>query len=154
MLVFFGQIVTALTLAGRLSFNPLVDTLTGAKGEQFKLNSPTGEELPPRGFDPGQDTYQPPAADGSSVQVQIDPKSQRLQLLPKFDAWNGKDALEDMPVLIKAKVYTCASSLEPIDLSRHDHHSLTREPYCRANVLQITSVWRDHGSNTVAILIT
>ena len=71
--------------------------LTGSK---FKLESPYGDELPAKGFDPGQDTYQPPPADGSSVKVQVDPKSNRLQLLTPFDKWDGKD-LDDMSVLIK-----------------------------------------------------
>lgn len=69
-------------------------------GSKFKFESPYGDELPKKGFDPGQDTYQPPPKDGSSVQVQVDPKSNRLQLLSPFDKWDGKD-LENMVVLIK-----------------------------------------------------
>jgi len=94
------ELVTALALAGRLSFNPLTDTLTGADGKPFKLSDPMGVELPPKGFDPGANTYQAPA--GSAVEVRIDPKSDRLQKLEPFNAWNGKD-LEDLPILIKAK---------------------------------------------------
>lgn len=97
------ELVTAMSIAGDLTFNPLTDSLTGADGKQFKLKSPYGDELPARGFDAGEDTYQPPAADGSKVTVVVDPSSQRLQLLPKFDEWNGSDAIENMPVLIKAK---------------------------------------------------
>ncbi|RWS30260.1 putative aconitate hydratase-like protein, partial [Leptotrombidium deliense] len=96
------ELVTALSIAGDLSFNPLTDELTGEKGEKFKLESPTGDELPSRGFDPGEDTYQPPPADGSNVKVNVDPKSQRLQILEPFDKWDGKD-LTDMLVLIKIK---------------------------------------------------
>lgn len=96
------ELVTALAIAGDLSFNPLTDELTGAKGEKFKLDSPYGDELPQAGFDPGQDTYQAPPADSSSVQVQVAPDSNRLQLLSPFDKWNGKD-LEDLLVLIKVK---------------------------------------------------
>lgn len=54
------EMVTALSLAGRLDFNPLTDSLTGSDGKKFKLESPFGDELPARGFDPGQDTYQAP----------------------------------------------------------------------------------------------
>lgn len=62
-----------MSLAGSLTFNPMTDPLTGADGKQFKLKSPHGEELPAKGFDHGEDTYQPPAADGSKVEVIIDP---------------------------------------------------------------------------------
>ena len=71
-------------------------------GSKFKLNSPYGDELPARGFDPGEDTYQEPPSDGSGVSVVVDEQSQRLQLLQPFDKWNGKD-IEDMPILIKVR---------------------------------------------------
>jgi aconitate hydratase len=64
------------------------------------LESPYGDELPAQGFDPGEDTFQPPPADGAGVSVQVDPKSNRLQLLSPFQKWDGKDIV-DMPVLIK-----------------------------------------------------
>lgn len=96
------ELVTALSIAGTLDFNPLTDQLTGSDGKKFKLSSPFGDELPAKGFDPGQDTYQPPVADGSQLSVNVDPKSNRLQLLEPFDKWDGKD-LEDLVVLIKVK---------------------------------------------------
>lgn len=96
------ELVTALSIAGRLDFNPLTDELVGAKGEKFKLESPRGEELPSKGFDPGAETYQAPPEDGSGVAVDVDPNSQRLQLLSPFDKWDGKD-LTDMVILIKVK---------------------------------------------------
>ncbi|XP_064600693.1 aconitate hydratase, mitochondrial-like [Liolophura sinensis] len=96
------ELVTALSLAGRLDFNPLTDELTGADGKKFKLSSPYGDELPAKGFDPGMETYQSPPSDASSVEVQVSPSSQRLQLLQPFDKWDGKD-LTDMVILIKAK---------------------------------------------------
>lgn len=96
------ELVTALSIAGRLDFNPLTDELTGADGKKFKLDAPFGDELPQKGFDPGMDTYEAPPSDGSKVKVDVDPKSQRLQLLNPFDTWNGKD-LTDMTVLIKVK---------------------------------------------------
>ena len=67
------------------------------------MNSPYGDELPAKGFDPGQDTYQGPPASGDSVQVKVAPDSKRLQLLTPFDKWDGND-LKDMPILIKASL--------------------------------------------------
>ncbi|XP_013100200.1 probable aconitate hydratase, mitochondrial [Stomoxys calcitrans] len=96
------ELVTALSIAGRLDFNPLTDELTGADGKKFKLDAPFGDELPSKGFDPGMDTYDAPPASGENVKVAVDPKSQRLQLLAPFDKWDGKD-LVDMTVLIKVK---------------------------------------------------
>ncbi|HEU4606734.1 MAG TPA: aconitate hydratase [Chitinophagaceae bacterium] len=96
------ELVTALAIAGDLTFNPLTDTLINEKGEKVKLDPPTGYELPPKGFavdDPG---YQAPAADGSGVQVKVDPQSKRLQLLDPFAAWEGTD-LKGLKLLIKAK---------------------------------------------------
>ena len=91
-----------MTFAGDLTFNPLTDTLQGADGKPFKFSDPTGNELPPRGYDPGQNTFQPPPEDRASVQVAIDPKSNRLQKLAPFQPWDGKTP-EDLPVLIKVK---------------------------------------------------
>jgi len=96
------EIVTALAIAGSLSFNPLKDTLTNEKGEQVKLDEPSGFELPPQGFDVKDAGYQEPAADGSKVEVMVDPGSDRLQLLEPFPAWEGVD-LKGLTLLIKAK---------------------------------------------------
>ncbi|BES98797.1 Aconitate hydratase [Nesidiocoris tenuis] len=96
------ELVTALAISGTLDFDPRKDTLKGKDGKEFKLSNPFGSELPAKGFDPGVDTYQAPPADGSSVKVSVDPKSNRLQLLDPFDKWDGKD-LEDMLILIKVK---------------------------------------------------
>ncbi len=96
------EITTALALAGSISFNPITDELINEKGEKVKLNPPTGEELPQKGFDEGSSGFIPPAEDGSSVTVKVDPKSERLQLLTPFNKWDGKDFI-DIPVLLKAK---------------------------------------------------
>lgn len=96
------EITTALAIAGSLSFNPVTDELVNEKGEKVKLNPPTGEELPPKGFDEGSSGFIPPAIDGSSFEVKVDPKSERLQLLKPFEKWDGKD-FNDFPVLLKAK---------------------------------------------------
>ncbi len=96
------EIVTALAIAGRLTFNPITDTLINDKGEPVKLDEPKGYELPPKGFDVKDAGYQAPAEDGASVQVIIDPKSDRLQLLDSFPAWEGTDLL-GLKLLIKVK---------------------------------------------------
>jgi aconitate hydratase len=96
------EITVALALAGDLRFNPLTDELTGSDGKKFKLNPPSGDTLPTKGFDAGVDTYQAPPSDGSSVNVDVDPKSNRLQLLEPFKRWDGKD-YNDLQVLIKIK---------------------------------------------------
>ena len=91
-----------MAFAGDLRFNPLTDTLTGTDGKPFKFDDPTGNELPPRGYDPGQNTFQAPPADRASVKVAVDPKSERLQLLSPFKPWDGKTPT-DLPILIKVK---------------------------------------------------
>lgn len=96
------EMTVALTLAGTLDFNPLTDKLKAADGSEFLLDSPYGDELPQAGFDAGEDTYQAPPADGSALQVNVSPSSDRLQLLHPFDKWSGED-LTDMRILIKVK---------------------------------------------------
>nr|XP_039251950.1 aconitate hydratase, mitochondrial-like [Styela clava] len=96
------EIVTALAFSGDLRYNPETDTLKAADGSDFMLEPPTGDELPSKGFDAGEDTYQAFPADGSALKVNVDPQSQRLQLLEPFKAWEGTD-LEGLQVLIKAK---------------------------------------------------
>jgi len=94
------ELVTAMSLAGRLDFDPRTDSLTAADGSQFMLEDPNAAELPVRGFDAGEDTFQPPPEDGSQVNVDVSPESQRLQLLTPFEKYDGKD-LEEMTILIK-----------------------------------------------------
>ncbi|CAE6447913.1 unnamed protein product [Rhizoctonia solani] len=96
------DIVTALAFAGDLTFNPLKDELTGTDGKKFKFSDPSGNELPPRGYDPGEDTFQAPPKDRASVNVAVDPKSDRLQLLQPFKPWDGKSP-KNLPVLIKVQ---------------------------------------------------
>jgi len=96
------ELVTALAIAGDLNFNPLTDTLTNDKGEQVKLDPPTGDELPIKGFAVEDAGYQAPAEDGSNVQVLVSPDSKRLQILEPFAAWEGTD-LKGLKLLIKAK---------------------------------------------------
>ncbi|KAI0178276.1 aconitase family-domain-containing protein [Pestalotiopsis sp. NC0098] len=96
------DMVVALSIAGSLSFNPLTDKLKDKDGNEFMLAEPTGAGLPDRGYDPGNDTYQAPPADRSTVEVQVSPTSDRLQKLSPFQPWDGKDAI-DVPILIKAQ---------------------------------------------------
>lgn len=96
------ELVTALAIAGDLSFNPLTDTLLNSEGVAVKLDPPSGDELPAHGFAVEDAGYQAPAADGSSVQVMVSPTSDRLQLLDSFPAWEGVDLI-GLNLLIKAK---------------------------------------------------
>lgn len=96
------EMVTAMAIAGDLTFNPLTDFLTNEKGEKVKLDEPKGLELPPKGYAVEDAGFQAPAADGSKVQVLVSPTSERLQLLDAFAAWEGID-LKGMKLLIKAK---------------------------------------------------
>jgi aconitate hydratase len=95
------ELVTALAIAGTLDFNPVTDTLVNDKGDQIKLEAPVGFELPPKGFDVKDAGYQAPAEDGSKVEVNVAPDSNRLQLLTPFEPWNGKN-IEGAKLLIKA----------------------------------------------------
>jgi aconitate hydratase len=96
------ELVTAIAIAGDLTFNPETDFLTNESGQKVKLDAPTGDELPKRGFDAEDPGYIAPAKDGSKVQVKVSPTSDRLQLLAPFKAWEGTD-LRGLRLLIKAK---------------------------------------------------
>lgn len=96
------ELVTALAIAGDLTFNPLTDKLVNEAGEEVSLEPPTGEELPSKGFAIEDAGYQAPAQDGSSVQVVVAPDSNRLQLLSAFAPWDGKN-LTGARLLIKAQ---------------------------------------------------
>ena len=95
------ELVTALAIAGDLSFDPRKDKLINDLGEEVMLDEPQGFELPPRGFKVDDPGYQKPAEDGSGIQVQVSPTSERLQLLESFPAWDGKN-ITGMRLLIKA----------------------------------------------------
>jgi aconitate hydratase len=96
------EIVTAMAIAGDLTFNPITDTLTNSKGEQVNLDEPKGIELPIKGFAVEDAGYQAPAEDGTNVQVLVAETSDRLQLLEPFKAWEGSD-IHGLKLLIKAK---------------------------------------------------
>ena len=107
------EIVTAFALAKRLSFNPLTDTLTGVDGKAFRLDPPKpAPEVPAKDFDSGHATYIAPTEGGSSIKLEVDPRSERLQLMEPWSAWDGKDFV-DMPVLIKTKGKTTTDHISP-----------------------------------------
>ncbi|HOJ65794.1 MAG TPA: aconitate hydratase [Paludibacteraceae bacterium] len=94
------EIVAALSIAGDLCFNPLTDELENEKGEKIKLDEPQGFELPLLGYEIKESGYIAPSEE--KMEINIDPKSERLQLLQPFPAWDGKDMIE-LPLLIKVK---------------------------------------------------
>ena len=96
------EMVAAVAISGRLDFNPMTDKLINEDGQEVMLDEPTGFELPPKGFDVEDNGYVEPIADGSSVEVVVNPDSKRLQLLEGFQPWNGQD-LTGMKLLIKAQ---------------------------------------------------
>ena len=97
------EIVTAMALAGKLSFNPLTDSIVGADGKPFKLEPPkAAPEVPAKNFARGKSLYVAPPEDGSGIQLTVAPDSGRIQLMEPWPAWDGKDLL-DMPVLMKTK---------------------------------------------------
>src|SRR5258708_2999442 len=107
------EIVTALALAGRLSFNPVTDSITGADGTPFKLRPPkAAPEVPARGFAKGRSSYTAPPEDGSRITLSVDPRSERLQLMEPWPAWDGGD-FRELPVLLKTKGKTTTDHIYP-----------------------------------------
>jgi len=92
------DMVLALSLAGRLDFNPLTDTLTGADGQAVRLSPPATPALPPDEFSDDTAGYAAPTYAASPISV--DPESKRLALLEPFPAWDGKP-VAGAPLLIK-----------------------------------------------------
>ena len=107
------ELAIAMGLGGRLSFNPLTDPLLDADGNEFMLQPPSeAPEVPPTGFDPGNDMYVEPPEDGSDVEVRVDPASNRLQVLEPWEPWDGND-FEDIPILVKTEGKTTTDSISP-----------------------------------------
>ncbi len=96
------ELVTALAIAGNLSFDPQVDTLLNDSGFEVKLDPPKGNELPKNGFSVDNSGYQAPTKNGAKVEVIVDENSERLQLLEPFSPW-GKRNINGARLLIKAK---------------------------------------------------
>jgi aconitate hydratase len=97
------EIVTALSLAGKLTFNPLTDYIENDKGEKIKLDAPKGNELPELGFLQGKDGYIAPLKSGSSIKVMINPDSGRLQVLSAFKEPDLQNDFRDIVLLLKVK---------------------------------------------------
>ena len=107
------EVVMAYALAGRLDINPFTEEFTAGNGVKVKLTPPPAvDDLPKNGFVPPVGMYDAPAADGSKVNIVVDPKSDRLQLLSPFSAWNGKDYVE-LPLLLKAKGKCTTDHISP-----------------------------------------
>ena len=107
------ELAMAMGLGGRLSFNPLTDTLVGTDGQEFKLDPPKpAPEVPATGFDPGLSGYVAPPESGEDVDVTIDPQSSRLQELEPWPAWDGND-FTDIPVLVKAQGKCTTDHISP-----------------------------------------
>ena len=107
------EIVTALAIAGRLSFNPVTDVLTDAAGNEFRLDPPkVAPEVPADNFDTGGSVYEAPPADGNGIELAVDPDSERIQLMQPWPAWDGGDFL-DMPVLMKTQGKTTTDHISP-----------------------------------------
>ena len=94
------EMVAAIAIAGRLDFNPITDTLINEDGQEVMLDEPTGWELPPKGFEVKENGYVEPVEDGSGVEVNVSPTSERLQLLTPFEPIG--DDINGAKLLIKA----------------------------------------------------
>ena len=106
------ELVTALAIAGSLSFNPETDELTNEAGEKVKLDPPFGDELPAHGFEKDTQGFIAPSEDGFKTKVIISPSSERLQFLEPFKKWDGKDFI-DLPLLLKAKGKCTTDHISP-----------------------------------------
>ena len=95
------EMVAAIAISGRLDFNPITDSLINSEGNEVKLDEPTGWELPPKGFEVEDAGYLEPVENGSNINVVVDEKSERLQLLEPFKPWNGQN-ISNARLLIKA----------------------------------------------------
>jgi aconitase A len=94
-----------MSFAGKLSFNPMTDSLTGKDGKPFMFQPPSGDDLPGQGFEAGRATYEPPSptpTPDSNVNIVVNPSSNRLQVLDAFEPWNGEE-FKDIRVLVKVQ---------------------------------------------------
>jgi aconitate hydratase len=106
------ETVIALALSGRLDFDPATDTLEAPDGTPVKLDVPTGDVLPSRGYEQGTNTFVAPKDNAAQVKVEVDPSSDRLQLLEPFKAWDGAP-YERLPILMKAKGKCTTDHISP-----------------------------------------
>ena len=107
------ELALALGLSGKLTFNPLTDTLTDPDGQAFQLEPPKpAPEVPPGGFDSGESGFVAPPENGDGVEVSVDPNSNRLQSLDPWPEWDGNDFV-DLPVLVKAQGKCTTDHISP-----------------------------------------
>ncbi|MGI0046425.1 MAG: aconitate hydratase [Nitrosotalea sp.] len=107
------ELIVALALGGRLSFNPLKDQITASDGKKFMLEPPKkAPEVPPHGFQSVKDVYIPPSEIPDLVAIAIPGNSDRLQKLEPFPKWDGKDFV-DLPILLKAKGKCTTDHISP-----------------------------------------
>ena len=107
------EMIIALALGGRLSFNPMRDELTAADGSKFKLDPPKpAPEVPEEGFVRPEGIFVAPPEDSSGLDVMIDPQSKRLQKLEPFPKWDGND-FEEIPIMVKAKGKCTTDHISP-----------------------------------------
>ena len=107
------EVVIAYGLAGRLSFNPLTDSVTGDDGTEYRLTPPApAPELPANGFVRDVLGYVAPPEDASAVEVKVAPDSPRLQVLEPFPAWAGND-LTRMHLLAKTQGKCTTDHISP-----------------------------------------
>lgn len=107
------EMIIALALGGRLSFNPLKDDLIASDGTKFKLEPPKpAPEVPEAGFVRPEGIFIAPPENPDDIEVLIDPSSKRLQLLKPFPKWDGKD-FENIPILVKAKGKCTTDHISP-----------------------------------------
>ncbi len=106
------SMAVALAISGDPGFNPETDLITGVDGDEFKLEPPNPPALPQAGLANVKGTFVPPDGDGDRVEVELDPRSERLELLKPFEKWDGNDFF-DLPVLIKTKGKTTTDHISP-----------------------------------------
>ena len=119
------EIVTALALAGTLSFNPVTDTMTGADGRPFRLEPPrAAPEVPARNFDRGHSSYVAPPEDGSRIELAVAPDSERIQLMEPWPAWDGQDFLDMTVNFDFGKSFPHTAILPNYESAAFDAHEL------------------------------
>jgi aconitate hydratase len=105
-------VAAALAIAGTTGFNPEMDTLVGADGVEFSFSAPESPPFSEKGLSSFRGNFIPPAEDSAETEVKIDPESERIEILPLFERWDGKDFLE-LPVLVKTRGKTTTDHISP-----------------------------------------
>lgn len=106
------ELATAFAVSGRMDFNPLTDSLSLSSGQSFILNPPCGEELPPKGFIE-EEKKPEPLKESKNIRIEINPASERLQLLEPFLPWDQRDEIQDCFVLVKVKGKCTTDHISP-----------------------------------------